>query len=69
VESSYTLLSCQYQGNSSLEVIDVKLISAVVAMVPYEPTMNISGENFFVVEKPGLDIAQVGGDDEVVLDE
>jgi len=58
-----TLWSCEYQGDSALEFIDVKCILAVVAMIPHAPA--IDGQDarnrFFLVEKPGLDVAVITG--------
>lgn len=57
--SHNTLLSCSYQGQNSLRVVPVKFIQSVVAMVPHEP---FPGDmQFFVVEKPGLDVTLLGG--------
>ncbi|KAG1861768.1 hypothetical protein DFJ58DRAFT_871719 [Suillus subalutaceus] len=56
--SHYTLWSCHHQGDAALVVINVKMIESVVAMVPHK----INGEDrFYVVEKPGLDVADMGG--------
>ena len=49
-------------------VIDVKSIEAVVAMVPHQPFADSPGR-FFLVEKPGLDIAFLSGHVENVLNE
>ncbi|GBE89900.1 hypothetical protein SCP_1702260 [Sparassis crispa] len=65
--SSYTLWSSTSQGDTALRVVDVKAITAVVAMVPHNP-FEEAGTQFFVVEKPGLDVAHMGGNDEVVVD-
>ena len=60
-----TLWSCEYLGDSesALRFIDVKTIQSVVAMIPHHPT--IGGRSlpnrFFLVEKPGLDVALMGG--------
>lgn len=62
--SHYTLWSCSYQGDTALRVIDVQTIVSVVAMVPLP-----GSERYFVVEKPGLDIAHMGGNDETITDE
>lgn len=61
--SSNTLWSCTYRGNTSLAVVDVKEISAVVAMVPHSVNTlgNAWKDHFFVVEKPGLDVAEMSG--------
>jgi hypothetical protein len=67
--SYHTLWSSTYQGDVSLIVIDVKSITAVVAMVPHQPFPGDSVERFFVVEKPGLDVASLGGSTESVPDE
>jgi len=61
--SSGTVWSCRHLGDSGVMVVDAKEISAVVAMVPH-PTHTL-GEDWrgwmFVVEKPGLDVAEMGG--------
>ena len=70
-ESSNTLWSCKRQVDDGIVVVDVKRIEAVVAMVPH--SVEILGEEWadrvFVVEKPGLDLAAMGGVAEAVLDE
>jgi hypothetical protein len=63
LEASYhTLWSCSYQGDTALRVIDVKTIVSVVAMVP------LSAGRYFVVEKPGLNVAHMAGRDEPITD-
>jgi len=61
--SSNTLWSCKSLGNHGIMTVDVKEISSVVAMAPH--STNTLGEawanRFFVVEKPGLDVAEMGG--------
>ena len=52
-----------------LQVIDVKSILGVVAMVPHFPFSADTSERYFVVEKPGLDVASLGGVAEDVPDE
>lgn len=47
-----------------MQVIDVKSILAVVAMVPFGPP-----DVFFVVEKPGLDVLFMSGVEEDILPE
>ena len=66
--SSYTLWSCTYQGDAALKVINVKAIVGVVAMIPHQPFPGSVGR-FFVTEKPGLDVAHMGGIDEEPTDE
>jgi hypothetical protein len=58
-----TLWSCQYQGDMALQFIDVKTIQAVVSMVPHTPVIQglPAQERFFLVEKPGLDVAVMTG--------
>ncbi|KIM73760.1 hypothetical protein PILCRDRAFT_80789 [Piloderma croceum F 1598] len=63
--SHYTLWTCTYQGDAGLRVINAKAITAVVAMVPLPGAENLR----FVVEKPGLDIAHMGGNDEIITNE
>ena len=66
--SANTLWSCEYQGDAALKFIDVKTIQSVVAMIPHRP--EIPGlplsERFFLVEKPGLDVAVMAGVEEDV---
>jgi hypothetical protein len=50
-------------------VIDVKSIMSVVGMVPHLPFPGETLTRYFVVEKPGLDVAVLGGVEEVVADE
>lgn len=66
--SSFTLWSCTYRGDAALSVVDVKAITAVIAMVPQPPFAG-SVERCFVVEKPGLDVAHMGGKDEELTEE
>lgn len=42
-------------------VIDVKHISSVIAMVPHQPFGGDFVQRYFVVEKPGLEVACLGG--------
>jgi hypothetical protein len=65
--SFFTLWSCTYHGDETLSIIDIKSITAVVAMVPLPSPASV--ERYFVVEKPGLDVAHMGGKDEELTDE
>ena len=69
-DSAYTLRACFYQGQNACEVIRPTDIVSVVAMVPLpqthlDPPEARAGysytDRFFVVEKPGLDIAFMAG--------
>ncbi|KAI1781704.1 hypothetical protein LXA43DRAFT_907996 [Ganoderma leucocontextum] len=66
-ESMYTVLACRYGGAETYEVIPVTDIKAAVAMVPLPLTHAEEAhpadfaDRFFVVEKPGLEIAYMGG--------
>ena len=76
------LYSCQYRGASALQVIDIKSIWSVVAMVKhsvgfdlvqinvlpshlnygrYQVSEAALANSFFLVEKQGLEILQMGG--------
>ena len=63
--SSDTLLVCRYHGDASLVLVEAQSIKSVVAMVPF---MEKAGGGkprrhegrFFVVEKPGLSLAELG---------
>lgn len=61
-----TLWSCEYQDDLGLKFIDVKTIQAVVAMIPHRPVIEgcPPSERFFLVEKPGLDVAVMAGAEE-----
>lgn len=52
-----------------MRVIDVKTIRSVIAMVPHKPFHEDTQQRYFIVEKPGLDVAYLGGNVEVVPDE
>lgn len=58
-----TLWSCEYLGDTALEFVNVKTVKSVVSMIPHSPTIQgaVSSERFFLVEKPGLDVALVAG--------
>lgn len=68
---------CQHGGIDSFTVVDVKLISAVVAMVPnYEVTVKgniiVSDNRFAMVEAPFLQMAtlcETLGDDNDAIDD
>ena len=60
-ESLGTVVACRYTGDSSLIVVDFTSILSVVAMVPRKFTHLDDGDWRFVVEKPGLDVARLGG--------
>jgi hypothetical protein len=50
-------------------VVNVKEIHSVIAMVPHRPFHAESVfQRYFVVEKPGLEVASLGGMDERVSD-
>jgi hypothetical protein len=57
-----TLWSCTHEGNDGLQIINVKTIKAVVAMIPHRPTLpsGITKDRFFMVEKAGLDVTLTG---------
>ena len=54
-ESSQAVYACTYRGQDNLEVIEVKTIFAVVAMVPMKPALGDHSLLFFLIDKPGLD--------------
>lgn len=59
-ESSNTVYSCVYQGQAALQVIDVKRVTSVVAMVPMSPRDGDRSPRYFLLEKPGLEITALG---------
>ena len=63
--SSNTLLVCRYCGDASLTLVKAQSIKSVVAMVPFmeKPEGGRPRRHdgrFFVVEKPGLSLAELG---------
>ena len=61
-DSAETVLACKYGGDSSLIVIDFTSIISVVGMVPRKfSCLDVEGDWQYVVEKPGLDLACLGG--------
>jgi len=63
-----TLWSCEYQGDSALRFVNVKSIQSVVAMIPHAPLVDgrPASERFFLVEKPGFDVAVMAGVEEEI---
>jgi hypothetical protein len=61
--SQGTLWSCTWEVT---KVIDVKSISAIVAMVPHH--LFPGEEHLLLVEKPGLDSTTIRGIDEDMMD-
>ena len=68
-KSHNMLWSCEYQGDSALRFVDVKTIQSVVAMIPHTPAIEgRSSKRFFLVEKPGFDVAIMAGVEEDIPD-
>lgn len=65
VESSNTLWACRYHGDDNLRLIDISCIMACVSM---QQLPQLTGDNYtglwFVVEKSGLEDAQLTGFEE-----
>ncbi|KAG6825417.1 hypothetical protein H0H92_003754 [Tricholoma furcatifolium] len=70
-KSSNTLWTCKKPVDDRIIVTNVKSIEAVVCMAPHSVELLGNGwENWvFVVEKPGLDVANLGGAVELIEDE
>jgi hypothetical protein len=66
-----TLWSCEYQGDSVLRFVNVKSIQSVVAMIPHAPLVDgrPASKCFFLVEKPGFDVAVMAGMEEEITAE
>jgi hypothetical protein len=58
-----------YQGASDLRVVEVHAITSVVAMIPMTPSEGDCCRQFFVVEKPGLDVLVMGEGSEEAIEE
>ncbi|EJF67490.1 hypothetical protein BD309DRAFT_874864 [Dichomitus squalens] len=68
------LMACRYQGDDSREVIEVKDIVSVVAMLPLSPRREeaedphaaaLYSNRFFVVERLGFDASFIGREERV----
>jgi hypothetical protein len=72
-ESYQTLWACQYVGDADLRVVSTSSILASVSMQPLPPLPGERDDNWFVVEKSGLDDMQLSGiqepDDQEVPDQ
>ena len=53
------LCVCKYQGEDSIVVINVKSILSVIVMVPFPFTLRGHGDQYFMIEQIGLDVAEV----------
>jgi hypothetical protein len=63
--SSDTLLVCHYHADDSLVLVDAQAIKSVVAMIPFMEKSKDGHPRrhdgrLFVVEKPGLSLAELG---------
>lgn len=64
-----TFVSCQHFGDNALVVVDVSCIESVVAMVPHTPPHSLDSEShFFLIERPGLDVVNLGNSQEPTID-
>ncbi len=67
VESSNTLWACRYRGDDGLQVVNLSSITACVSMQPLPPVpTDPEGGFWFVVEKSGLEDAQLSGYEETL---
>ena len=60
-ESFHTLHACSYMGQENLMCVPHSSIISVVSMQPLPPTAGDPNNLWFVVEKGGLDDAQLFG--------
>jgi hypothetical protein len=65
--SSRTLYSCKSLGDKGLVVVDVHQVLSVVSMVPHRPSIpgKAVEDRYFLHEKIGLEVAKMGGYDEL----
>ena len=60
LQRSHTALAvCRYHSNEALLVVDAKSILSVVAMVPFPFSLDGHGDQYFIIEKIGLDVFEV----------
>lgn len=70
LKKSYnTYWSCTHGRVENMEIIPVERILSVVSIIPHKLFEDDSEQRYFVVEKPGLDIADIGGVEESTPDE
>lgn len=53
-----TLVICRYHGEGALMVINVRSILSVVAMIPFPFLLDGHDNQYFMVEKIGLDVIE-----------
>ena len=56
--SQDTLVVCRLEDGANMWVIDAKTILSVVAMVPFPFLLDNRNNNYFVIEKVGLDVIE-----------
>lgn len=63
--STQTVWSCKHEADQALQLVSVKSIQSVVAMIPHRPKLpsGVVEDRFFLLEKPGLGLVTV--DEEV----
>ncbi|KAG2065831.1 hypothetical protein BDR04DRAFT_1130256 [Suillus decipiens] len=57
-----TVWSCTHGGDEGLQLIDVRMITTVVAMILHHPTLpsGVMEDRYFMVKKTGLDVMLMG---------
>jgi hypothetical protein len=71
IESSNTLWVCRHRGDVGLQIVDLTSIAACVSMqpLPCAPSDPEGSAFWFVVEKSGLEDAQLTGFEEAMYNE
>jgi hypothetical protein len=60
-DSCNTLWACQHTGSDGFQVVDISSIAACVSMKPLPPLPTDPDGLYFVVEKSGIEDAQLTG--------
>ena len=68
-KSHNTYWSCTHGKIEDMEIIPVKTILSAVSIIPHNLFQDDSEQRYFVVERPGLEVAHMGGVEESILDE
>ena len=59
IQSSHTtLVVCRYLGEGALRIVDVESILSVVAMIPFNFLIDNCSDQYFMIEKVGLDVVE-----------
>ena len=68
-ESLHILWACFYQGDANLKIIARPAISSVVSMQPLPKLTDNEDDQWFVIEKSGINDVEFAGDVDILNDD